>query len=264
MNIALLFLSCVCAADGDMTKDLGDQGTVELIAIGETPLGPWWRPDGTPSDVNYETFEPTMSKPVGDLYLTLVVRVTGEDGIDLVLGAVPNETAVAEAAPSLVHVDGQRQDDLKGLIMYVSETDGTFKPLIRGVVEPWKHGLCTVPSRWRTTDDRMKVKGPQDVPMFIVRKLSKTTTMMNVLHGQADVLVRTFADVKGEMVPGENLVNGPLQRMVDGKMEDSADIFAIQASFPGIPIDDVERVVIDFRKTELIPFQNVAESPKSE
>lgn len=263
MTTALLIASLLYAADGDFVKDLGDQGTAEIVAVGETPTGPWWAPDGTPLEADYVTFPPSQSGPAGDIYRTLIVRVGGEEGTDLVLGAVPNETAKAESAPSSVQLNGETQPGLKGLIIFVESNDAPFEPRIRGVVGPWEHGYSTVPSRWRTEDVRAKVSSVDQLPIFIVRPLGATTAVLNVLHPKAGVLVRTSAlTTDGEIVPGEGTVNGPLLRQVDGKMQESEDISAIQSAFNGGGIDTLKRIRIDFRKTEWIAFPGVAENPK--
>ena len=111
-------------------------------------------------------------------------------------------------------------------------------------------------------DVRAKVSSVDQLPIFIVRPLGADAAVLNVLHTKEDVLVRTSAlTTDGEMISGESIVNGPLLRQVDGKMQESDEIFAVQSAFNGEGIDNLKRIIIEFRRTEWIPFPDVAENP---
>ena len=261
MTLLPLLLSVALSADGDFQRDLGDQGSIEIVAVGQSPTGPWWKPDGSPTDKNYQTFPPTQGGPPGEMYRVLIVRVEGEEGTDLVLNAYSNSTSLSQAAPSGVTVDGESADDLKGMMIYVQEAKGPWEATVRGIVAPWKHGLCTVPSRWRTTDDRAAIKSLDDLPMFIVRERGDDATQFNAVHGVNGHLVRTYAMSNGEKFEGSSQVIGPLLRMKDGKMETSSDMFGVQSVFDGAKVADVDRVVIEIREYKDFAFPKVAENP---
>lgn len=262
MFLAALLLSTTLPGDAEFTRDLGDQGTAELVAIGSDVAGPWWKPDGTPTDVAYKGERP-YSEPPGKLYRVAVLKVTGRDGTGLISGGRTSETANTLSEKTAITIDGQPQDDLLGVLIYVDGDVGEdFKLEILAAVQDWRHGLCTVPERWRTTDDRRSVNSPDQCPMFIVRPLGDDTTQVNILHSYGTGRVRIFGYKDAEKIVGDNLNIGPLMKQQDGKLQPLEGVYSVQASFQDRTPEMLDRVALDYRDEEYIPFETAARDAK--